>query len=95
MRIGQKSHNNVTKTVYVWFEFLWIRRYIGANFRFTKQFKTQGYSVNLGVKIGVSVYMNYATFILAPIRSDRTCNLPTVKTEELAIAKGAIPPSTP
>ena len=26
MRICQKSHNNVTKTVYVWFEFLWIRR---------------------------------------------------------------------
>ena len=28
MRIRQKSHNNVTKTVYVWFEFLWIRRYL-------------------------------------------------------------------
>ena len=27
MRIGQKSHNKVTKAVYVWFEFLWIRRY--------------------------------------------------------------------
>ena len=27
MRIGQKSHNKVTKTVYVWFEFLWIKRY--------------------------------------------------------------------
>ena len=26
MRICQKSHNKVTKTVYVWFEFLWIRR---------------------------------------------------------------------
>ena len=28
MRICQKSHSKVTKTVYVWFEFLWIRRYI-------------------------------------------------------------------
>jgi hypothetical protein len=28
MRICQKSYNKVTKTVYVWFEFLWIRRYI-------------------------------------------------------------------
>ena len=28
MRICQKSHNKVIKTVYVWFEFLWIRRYI-------------------------------------------------------------------
>ena len=28
MRIHQKSHNKVTKTVYVWFEFLWIRCYI-------------------------------------------------------------------
>jgi hypothetical protein len=27
MRICQKSHDKVTKTVYVWFEFLWIRRY--------------------------------------------------------------------
>ena len=27
MRIYQKSHNKVTKTVQVWFEFLWIRRY--------------------------------------------------------------------
>ena len=24
MRICQKSHNKVTKTVYVWFKFLWI-----------------------------------------------------------------------
>ena len=29
MRICHKSHNKVTKTVYVWFEFLWIRRYFG------------------------------------------------------------------
>ena len=28
MRICQKSHNNVSKTVYVWFEFLWIRCYL-------------------------------------------------------------------
>jgi hypothetical protein len=28
MRICQKSHNKVTKTVHVWFEFLWIRRYV-------------------------------------------------------------------
>ena len=28
MRICQKSHNKVTKTVYVRFEFLWIRRYL-------------------------------------------------------------------
>ena len=28
MRVWQKSHNKVTKTVYVWFEFLWIRRYV-------------------------------------------------------------------
>ena len=27
MRICQKSHNKATKIVYVWFEFLWIRRY--------------------------------------------------------------------
>ena len=27
MRICQKSYNKVTKTVYVWFEFLWIRCY--------------------------------------------------------------------
>ena len=27
MRICQKSHNTVTVTVYVWFEFLWNRRY--------------------------------------------------------------------
>ena len=26
MRISQKSYNKVTKTVYVWFDFLWIRR---------------------------------------------------------------------
>jgi hypothetical protein len=25
---AKKSHNKVTKTVYVWFEFLWIRRYV-------------------------------------------------------------------
>ena len=28
MMICQKSHYKVTKTVYVWFEFLWIRHYI-------------------------------------------------------------------
>jgi hypothetical protein len=28
MRICQKSYNKVTKTVYVWFKFLWIRRLI-------------------------------------------------------------------
>ena len=27
MRICQKSHYKLTKTVYVWLEFLWIRRY--------------------------------------------------------------------
>ena len=27
MRICQKCHSKATKTVYVWFEFLWIRRY--------------------------------------------------------------------
>ena len=28
MRICHKSHNEVTKTVDEWFEFLWIRRYL-------------------------------------------------------------------
>ena len=28
MRVWQKSHNKVTKTVYLWFEILWIRRYL-------------------------------------------------------------------
>jgi hypothetical protein len=28
MRICRKSHNKFTKTVYVWVEFLWIRRYL-------------------------------------------------------------------
>ena len=28
MKICQKSHNKITKTVDLWFEFLWIRRYI-------------------------------------------------------------------
>ena len=27
MRICQKSHDKVTKTVYLWFKFLWVRRY--------------------------------------------------------------------
>ena len=33
MRICQKIHNKVTKTVYVWFEFLWIRRYLKSESR--------------------------------------------------------------
>ena len=32
MSICQKSHSKLTKTVYVWSEFLWIRRYVLDDF---------------------------------------------------------------
>ena len=36
MRICLKSHNKVTNTVYVLFEFLWIRRYMATLIRISK-----------------------------------------------------------
>ena len=52
----QKSHNKVTKTVYVWFELLWIRRYSRLRFMDRKKMLShlQLVSYIIGLKVGLA-----------------------------------------
>ena len=57
MRICRKSHDKVTKTVYVWFEFLWIRRYVDE----AETYKTL---VTFHCTRGITLYASITRFVL-------------------------------
>ena len=61
MRICKKSHNKVTKAVYVWFEFLWIRRYVVHIKTFYVAFTVKiwsKYSGALGLNLEIFLYLD-------------------------------------